>query len=242
MNINSLKIDFSYLLLRVVIVGVLASIPFVQPNAETLGVVVRSQNMPDFPGGFEITENSEIRTGENQKIAIKTSQGDVLVADQNSSIKLVKPGFFQQLLGKIYYFISERSRVERVRVQTSTATIGIRGTTFVVDSAGDEQKQDTVSLQEGALIFESNDDEYFKLYQLRELDEFEQFKRQMQSEYDAYKAELEEEFVEYKKSIQLDKGFTLKFDGKKVVKLPFDKNSNKQFEEFEAFLNQNTLE
>jgi hypothetical protein len=242
MNMNSKKMDFYKLLFRVLIVAVMASIPFVESQAETLGVVVRSQNMPAFPAGYEVTENSEIRTGQNQKIAVKTRQGDVLVAGQNSSIKLVKPGFFQHLFGKIYYFISKRTREERVRVQTTTSTIGVRGTTFVVDSVGDEQKQDTVSLQEGVLNFESNDDEYFKLYQRRELDEFEQFKRQMQSEYDAYKAELEEEFVAYKKSIQLEQGFALKFNGKKVVKLPFDENSNRQFEEFEAFVKQNTLE
>jgi hypothetical protein len=235
MNMNLIKLDFSGLFIQLVIVCVLALIPFVEPCAETLGVVVRSQNMPEFPAGYEVSENSEIRTGENQKIAVKTRQGDILVAGQNSSIKLVKPGFFQQLFGKIYYFISKRSREDRVRVQTSTATIGIRGTTFVVDSGSEDQKQETVSLQEGVLNFESNDDEYFKLYQLKELDEFEQFKRQIQSEFDDYKAQLEEEFVAYKKSIQLEQGFALKFDGKKVVKLPFDENSNQQFEEFEAF-------
>jgi hypothetical protein len=242
MKIYSLKLYLSRLFVRSVLVCVFASIPFVQPLAESLAVVVRSQNMPGFPAGYKISENSEIRTGDNQKIAVKTQQGDILVAGQNSSIKLVKPGFFQQLFGKIYYFISKRSRDERVRVQTSTATIGIRGTTFVVDSVGEDQQQDTVSLQEGQLNFESNDDEYFKLYKLRELDEFEQFKRQMQSEFDAYKDQLNEEFVAYKKSIQLDQGYALKFDGKKVVKLPFDENSNKQFEEFEAFIKQNTLE
>lgn len=242
MNINSLKIDFFRQLYRVFVVCVLVSIPIAELYAETLGVVIRSQNMPGFPIGYEISGNSEIRTGDKQKIAVKTMQGDTLIAGENSSIKLVKPGFFQQLFGKIYYFISKRSREDRVRVQTTTATIGVRGTTFVVDSAGDDQKQETVSLQQGQLNFESNDDEYFKLYQLRELDEFELFKRQMQTEFDAYKTELEEEFVAYKKSIQLDQGFALKFDGKKVVKLPLDENSNKQFEEFEAFIKQNTLE
>jgi hypothetical protein len=243
MIINVLKINFLRQLFRFIAVCVLVSTPLAELYAdEPLGVVIRSYNMPGFPSGYKISGNSEIRTGANQKIAVKTPQGDTLVAGENSSIKLVKPGFFQQLFGKIYYFISKRTRENRVQVQTTTATIGVRGTTFVVDSQGNQQKQDTVSLQEGELNFESNDDEYFKLYQLRQLDDFELFKRQMQTEFDTYKAELEEEFVAYKKSIQLEQGFTLKFDGKKVVKLPFDENSNKQFEEFEAFIRQNTLE
>lgn len=210
--------------------------------AETLGVVIRSQNMPGFPAGYEITENSEIQTRENQKIAVKTNSGDVLIANPNSTIKLVNPGFFQQLFGKIYYFINRRSSDNQVRVQTTTATIGIRGTKFVVDSAGDEQKQDTVSLAEGKLNFESNDDEYFKLYQQREIDEFEKFKQELAAEYDSYKKQMAEEFVAYKKSIDLEHGYSLSFDGKKVVKVPFDENMNLQFEEFEAFIKENTLE
>lgn len=242
MIIKTRTLFYPRLLIRVLIVALLACLPGVELYAETLAVVVRSQNMPGFPAGYEIAENSEIQTGDNQRIAVKTLQGDVLSAGQNSSIKLVKPGFFQQLFGKVYYFISKRSREERVLVQTTTATIGIRGTTFVVDSAGADLNQETVSLQQGQLNFESNDDEYFKLYQLKELDEFELFKRQMQTEFDAYKAELEEEFVAYKKSIELDQGFALKFDGKKVIKVPFDEDVNRQFEEFEAFINQNIVE
>jgi hypothetical protein len=203
---------------------------------DSLAIVIRSQNMPGYPSGYQISGDSEIRTGDNQKIAVKTSDGDVLVAGQNSSIKLVKPGFFQQLFGRIYYFINKRTHNESVNVRTTTSTIGIRGTTFVVDSNGEGAQQDTVSLSEGQLNFDSNDDEYFKLYELRELNEFELYKRQMEAEFDAYKQRMEEEFIAYKKSIQLDSGYSLKFDGKKVVREPFDENTDEVFREFEAFI------
>ena len=212
-----------------------------QVQAETLAVVVRSQNMPEYPQGMEISEDTEIRTDANQQIALKTRQGDILVANKNSTIKLVKPGFFQHLFGKIYYFIAPRKQ-NNVQVETTTATIGVRGTKFLIDSAGSAQKQDSVALSEGMLNFESRDDVLFELYNQRELTEFELFRRQMQSEFDAFKQQLEEEFVAYQNSIDLESGFSLAFDGKRVVRMPNDAGIEMQFREFEAFISENSAE
>ena len=208
-----------------------------QAQAATLGVVLRSENMPSYPQGMQILQDSEIRTGKNQKVAVKTTQGDILAADSNSIIKLVKPGFFQHLLGKIYFLVAPRKN-NNVRVETRTATLGIRGTRFLVDSQNEADGEINVALSEGQLNIESKGGRYFQLYEQRELSEYEKYKRNVQNEFDTYKQQVEEEFVAYKKSFDLDSGFSLVFDGSKVVRRVNDENVDSQFEAFEAFINQ----
>ena len=204
-------------------------------QAQDMGEVIRSQNMPLYPAGTRIPMQAEINTGARQKIAIRTAQGDVLIAGQNANIKLVKPGFFSHFFGKIYYFISPRQANE-VSITTSTATIGIRGTKFIIDSADNDQLQDRVSLVEGRLNFVSNDDAQFEHYQQRELNEFELYKRQQIAEFAEYKQHMIEEFVAYKASIDLDAGYELVFDGKKVTQRPLAEERMSEIEEFEQFI------
>ena len=209
-------------------------------TAEVIGEVSRSVNMPQYPVGTRLDSDTQIETGAGQRIAIRTTDGDVLVANPNSVIKLEKPGFFSQLFGKIYYFITPAKK-RNVTVQTRAATIGIRGTKFVVDSSAEDAAQENVSLVEGRLNFESNDDEKFALYHERELTEFEQYRREQMAEYQAYKNQMLEEFVAYKASIDLEAGFALRFDGKKVVRSAVSEDMEAEIAEFEQFLADNQL-
>ena len=204
-------------------------------SAEVIGEVIQSENMPIYPKGTKITKGMEIKTNGQQKIAIKTRDGDVLVAGKNATIKIKEPGFFSHLFGKIYYFIAPR-QTNKVKVTTSTATIGIRGTKFIIDSDEADASNETVSLASGKLNFESNDDELFELYHQRELTEFEQYKRQQQSDFNEYKQQMMDEFVAYKASIDLDSGFALKFDGKKATRIALDNKVDAEFAEFERFI------
>lgn len=202
---------------------------------EAMARVIKSQNMPRYPVGKKLLENSEIRTRSNQRIMIKTRQGDVLVANQNARIKLVKPGFFSQLFGKIFYFITPR-RDSRVSVNTATATIGIRGTTFIIDSSQANTQAQRVALLKGKLQIDANNDEEFALYQQREMNEFERYKRQILGEFDAYKQQMMQQFVAYRASIDLQAGDALAFDGNKVVRQPMDDNTTREFAEFERYI------
>ena len=210
-------------------------------NAEVIGEVIRSQNMPVYPKGMEITKGMEIKTNGDQKIAIKTRSGDVLIAGKNATIKIKEPGFFSHLFGKIYYFIAPRQN-NKVKVTTSMATIGIRGTKFIIDSEEANEGTETVSLASGKLNFESNDDELFELYHQRELTEFEMYKRQQMAEYAEFKQNMMDEFVAYKSSIDLDDGFALKFVGKKATRIKLDEKIDDEFAEFEQFIAENSLE
>ncbi len=231
----------SWLKLTGFIFSLLLIMPFASVvNAQMMAEVIRSENMPDYPVGTKIYEKTDIKTGHDQKIAIKTSQGDMLVAGKNANIKLVKPGFFSHFFGKIYYFISRREN-NNVSVKTTAATIGIRGTKFIIDSSENNNVKETVSLSEGQLTFDSNDDEKFKLYQQRELTEFEKYMREQKAEFEQFKNQMADEFVAYKASINLDSGFALQFDGKKATRVAMDPLMNSEFEEFERFINDNSL-
>ena len=223
------RLVFSLLLLQIVAGAA---------NAQVMAEVIRSENMPLYPAGMQISEKTEIKTGQKQKIAIKTKQGDVLVAGQNASIKLVKPGFFSHFFGKIFYFISPR-KLNNVAIRTATATLGIRGTKFIIDSAESDTTQENILLAEGKLILDSNDDELFQLYQQRELDEYEKYRRQQLAEFEEFKQQMEDEFVAYKASINLDAGYALQFDGKKATRVAMDPDMNLQFEECEQFIADN---
>lgn len=219
--------------------AVVAALISAQVNAdEPLGVVTRSQNMPDYPSGKEIYGETSIETGADQRIAIETPQGDVLVANSHATIRLEKPGFFSQLFGKIYYLITPRDN-RNVTIRTRAATIGIRGTRFVVDSDLDDSSKENVALVEGRLNFQSNDDESFALYDERELTEFEQYRRQQLSEFQAYKEQMMEEFVAFKASFDLEAGYALSFDGKKVVRRTVEQEMEAEIAEFERFIADN---
>jgi hypothetical protein len=203
--------------------------------AQSIGEVIRSENMAEYPPGTKISRDMEIKTGDNQKIAIKTDQGDVLVADQNATVRLVKPGFFSHLFGKIFYFISSR-KDNNVSIKTATATLGIRGTKFIIDTDQLNNQKERVSLVEGRLQFDSNDDELFQLYEKRELTEFEIYKRQQMTEFEEFKQQMIDEFIAYKASIELGAGFALEFDGKKATRVPLDQSVVSEVEEFEQFI------
>ena len=242
MNIT-LNLNSSFIRLGLYQILVVLGLTILSPlaSAEVIGEVIQSENMPVYPAGTEITKGMEIKTNGHQKIAIKTRDGDVLVAGKNAKIKIKEPGFFSHLFGKIYYFIAPR-QTNKVKVTTSTATIGIRGTKFIIDSDETNASNETVSLASGKLNFESNDDELFELYHQRELTEFELYKRQQQSEFDEYKQQMMDEFVAYKASIDLNSGFALKFDGKKATRVALDSKIDAEFEEFERFIVDNNIE
>jgi hypothetical protein len=166
---NTIRMSAAALLL------LLAQLISTSAGADTVGIVIRSLHMPAYPVGTRIEEGTEIVTEAGQKIALQTIEGDVLAVDGKSKVKLVKPGFFSQLFGKVFYFFIPREDQD-VTVKTSTATIGIRGTKFIIDSASDDATggdvaADKVSLVEGKLNFQSNDDETFALYKQRALRE-----------------------------------------------------------------------
>lgn len=123
------------------------------------------------------------------------------------------------------------------KVETKFATIGIRGTTFIVY---DDDTGEGVALQEGELEVESPGEAY-EIHRQKEMDEFEAFKQEardrqaaVQQEYESYKKQMTKEFVEYKKNFTLEANRVIRFDGNRVDETEMGEDVKAEFEAFEA--------
>ena len=120
---------------------------------------------------------------------------------------LKKISWFSYLGGKVY-FSFKKIVGEPCRVKTRAATIGIRGTTFIV-SENEKHNAETVALKEGLLQVVSTGP-VFEVHKKKIIDEFTQFKQQhqqekqaMQSEFEQYKQQTRQKLVEYRHQFTL---------------------------------------
>ncbi|MFT5221238.1 MAG: hypothetical protein ACI87H_003384 [Gammaproteobacteria bacterium] len=209
--------------------------------AEGFAVIAKAENMPEYSKGDRLKADSVIITRDNQRLAIRTTGGDIIVLGENSRIKLKKPTLLEQLFGVVYYFIRPRSD-EQVKVSTLTATIGIRGTNFLV-STGDADDINSIALDQGLLEVESPDDQPFRVHKNPPLDDFAQFKQEMEdgvadikNEFDEYRKMMESEFFEYKMSVQLTSGQSLQLKGHDLVTVENSSSEKAKLAKFKEFI------
>jgi hypothetical protein len=120
----------------------------------------------------------------------------------------------------------------------STATIGIRGTRFLV---ADLPERKEIGMRKG-LINVTSPDKDFEIHRKAEQDEFQAFKLEgkdaiakEQREFEEYKAKSEREFVEYKREFTLGANRMVTFDGKRVDDRPLSGETQKDLESLEAY-------
>lgn len=185
---------------------------------------------------FLVREMDTIVTAEGGNAIVRFNDGVLSVLDEKSSLQVEKTRWLSHLGGTIY-FTFRKVFGEPRQVKTKFATLGIRGTTFIIY---DDDSGQGVALQEGLLDIESPG-EAFEIHRQQELDEFEDFKRKtlqqqqdMRQEYADYSKQMQREFVEYKKSFTLQPNHMIWFDGARVEDSAIDENVNAEFENFEA--------
>jgi ferric-dicitrate binding protein FerR (iron transport regulator) len=195
--------------------------------------------------GTLLKAGETIRTAENSKAAIRSKVGDTFILDALAAARVrSEKNALEQLVGKIMYLFTPGLREERT-VHVYTAVIGIRGTTFLVNT---EQGRADVGLREGVLEVSSTH-EGFNVYQRKEMDEFEAFKqrerekvKEMKKEYEQYRTQIKEEFVAFKKSLQLKANQSLSIVGDKAVISGLDEDSIKTMQGLEQFISDTVLE
>lgn len=157
--------------------------------------------------GTTMTAGESLHASGKSTAALQTAAGDVIVVDSNSAVRVKDDrNTFEQLVGKILYFFRSGKRVDR-RVELQTVAVGVRGTTFLVDSADDKT---AIALKEGKVDVDSKRDG-FNVYRRKEAEEFEAFKREIREgiererkEFERYRAQEREEFIAFQKSVQLN--------------------------------------
>jgi len=170
--------------------------------AEPVGRVVKVQGeaeVRDSAGqrraparvGTTLNAGESLHASGKSAAALQTTAGDVIVVDSNAAVRVKdEQSTFEQLVGKILYFFRSSKRIDR-RVELQTVAVGVRGTTFLVDTT---DKEASIALKEGKVDVDSKGDG-FNLYRRKEQAEFEAFKQEIREgieqerkEFDRYRA------------------------------------------------------
>ena len=192
---------------------------------------------------FLVNRMDTVITREDGRAVVKFNDGTVSVLDARSSLRIEKTGWISQLGGKAYYIFNKLlGRQKSKIVKTSFASIGIRGTEFIVNSMDENQ---AIALREGKLRIESPDGEFEVHRKKPETDDFESFSNMYQSgmneylsEFESYQNQLEEEFVEYKKEFSLGSMQAVRFDKNRVDSIEFGSQLDKEFIDMRRFADQ----
>ena len=184
---------------------------------------------------FLVRELDTIVTDKGGNVIVQFNDGAMTVLDEKSSLQVEKTNWLSHIGGKIYFTFRKIFGQPR-QVKTAFATLGVRGTTFIVY---DNEKGEGVALAEGQLEVESPGPD-FEIHRKQELDEFEAFKQQaheqrqaLKKEFDDYRNRMQHEFVEYKKNFTLEADHVIRFDGTRVDETTMDDDTRADFAAFE---------
>lgn len=185
-----------------------------------------------------LTAMDTIVTKEGARVVVQFDDGTLSVLDEKSRLRVENTSWFSYLGGKVY-FTFKKAFGEPRHVKTRAATIGIRGTTFII-SENNEQSGESVALKEGLLIVESTGPD-FEIHKKRSMDEFARFRQQdeqakqaMQQEFDQYKKQTRQDFIEYRRHFMLWPDRVIRFSGYRVDETAMTDANNADFESFES--------
>lgn len=185
---------------------------------------------------IKINQQDTIVSGQNGKAVVRYNDGAMTVLVNESRLQVGEPGFFSHLGGKIYYHFRKVIGDKPREVKTSYATLGVRGTTFIVDDREDAR---AVSLKEGRLNIESPGPT-FEIHRGAHQDEYNKFKKEieqgvqdMKDEYKAHLQQMNQEFIEFKKDFTLVARRTIRVKGNRVDETGFSPDTEAEFDRYE---------
>ena len=189
-----------------------------------------------------LPSKSTLATGPNGRAVVRVGSAGYIVLEKNSKIEIDNSqdnvGFLRHITGLIYYAMNTLRGDQKLEVRTETATIGVRGTRFLVAELPDRNE---IVMRKGLVNVSSPDGE-FEIHKKAEQDEFQAYKQEAkdaiakeQRHFDEYKAKTEKEFIEYKREFSLGANRMASFDGKQVVDRPLSAESAKDLENFESY-------
>ncbi|VAW55494.1 hypothetical protein MNBD_GAMMA05-2516 [hydrothermal vent metagenome] len=183
-----------------------------------------------------LNEMDTIVTKKGARIVVQLDDGALSVLDEKSRLRVEKTSWFSYLGGKVYFTFKKVFGDPR-RIKTRAATIGVRGTTFIIS---ENEKGESVALKEGLLEVESNGP-VFEIHKKKIMDEFSQFKQQYQqaqqdikNEFEQYKQQTTNEFIEYRKKFTLSSNRVISLSGYRVDETGVSNADKADFESFES--------
>ncbi len=175
--------------------------------------------------GARVPAGGSLSTGDNGRVVVRLSgNSGFAVLDRKSRIETERSrdrlGWLRHVSGWIYYALGrDANRKEPVQIQTAVATLGIRGTRFIVviipgrSELGMRKGQVSVLSPEGEFELSREDQEA----------EFDAYKRQGKEAVDREKEDFrkfeestKKEFAEFTREFTVGAGRQASFDGKRV--------------------------
>ncbi len=185
-----------------------------------------------------VKETETIITRSASRAVVQFSDGSMAVLNESSSLLVEKSEWLSQLGGRIYFAFKKIFGKKPRKIKTSFVTLGIRGTSFIVDV---NDGAEAVALQEGLLNVESPGED-FELHKEKPKDDFADFMKQQQEqankvndEFAAYKQQVNDEFVEYVKEFTLQPNKVISFNGNRVDETELTDTLKKEFGTLEEF-------
>ncbi len=207
-------------------------------NGDVEIVNVKGEKRPVKKADESLNEMDTIVTKNGASIVVQFDDGVLSVLDEKSRLRVEKTSWFSYLGGKVY-FTFKKTFGEPRRVKTRTATIGVRGTTFII-SENEKQNGETVALKEGLLQIESTGPA-FEIHRKKIIDEFTQFKQHrqqekqaVQNEFEQYKQQTRKEFIEYRRQFTLQPNRVINLSGYRVDETVMSEANKADFESFES--------
>ncbi len=160
----------------------------------------------------KLPRSNILTTGTNGRAIVRVGNTGFVVLEKNSQIEINTENdhanFFRHITGMIYYAINHINKNDNMlEIRTKTATIGIRGTRFMVT---DMPARYEVALRKGALNILSPQDDEFEIHKISEQNEFEADKQASKEaiaaekdQFEKYKKDTQHEFIEYKREFTL---------------------------------------
>ena len=184
-----------------------------------------------------------LSTDGSGRAVVRVGSTGYVVLEKNSKVEINIQNdhaeFFRHLTGIVYYGVNNLKKSgHTLEVRTATATLGIRGTRFLISDIPDRYE---VGMRKGSVSVSSVKGE-FEIHLKATQDEFEKFKQEStaavaaeKESFEKYKDNIQHEFVEFKKEFALDKNRMVSFDGKRVDDRPLGGQTQKDMETLEGF-------
>jgi len=182
-------------------------------------------------------------TGSDGRAVVRMGDSGYIVVEKNSRIEVNREKdhahLLRQITGIIYYAVNIiKGPKQPLEVRTATATIGVRGTRFLVTDLPERKE---IGVRKG-LVNVASLGEDFEIHKKAQEDEFEAYKREAKEaiaeekrKFLEYKEKETREFIEYKREFGLGANRMATFDGNRVDERPLSDETLKDMESLEVY-------
>ena len=179
----------------------------------------------------KLYKNDLLITFKNSMATIRLTDNSLITLDENTKLRIEDIQKIKQEKGQAFFNI-ETQGSKSLKISTSFATIGVKGTKFIINNTTTQ----SVALKSGLVSVEAVKGE-FELHKKKgkKLSDYAVYKMAHQYEYKQYKTKLEEEFIEFRKQFDLKPNNFVIFKGNVVKENTLNKNLKKEFTRFENF-------